>query len=204
MEKACAQGIEAGVKVFGSLLGLDGGGGDLFFFGDVVHAHERARIADIFGGLLIFLDQDIQDTEVALDRGVLAFGHHVGDLWLFFLSVAVDPSVALLKDHERPRDIEVDQTVGKIMKVDPFGGDIGGDKDTDRHLFLAEDFHDFLLSGIGHTAVHFKDLIFGWIGWVGDLEPEVKGELLIEKGQTFAAFGKENHAVGRVFGVPML
>ncbi len=58
-------------------------------------------------------------------------GGEISDDRLLRLAVAINAAVALLEGHERPRDIEVDQLVGKEMEVDAFGGDIGRDQKAD-------------------------------------------------------------------------
>jgi hypothetical protein len=36
---------------------------------------------------------------------------------LVLLTIPVYPAISLLKDHERPRQIEVDQAVAEVMQV---------------------------------------------------------------------------------------
>jgi hypothetical protein len=51
---------------------------------------------------------------------VLGHGQHVADLGHLELAIPVNATVALLKDHQRPGDIEVDEPVRLIVQVQAF------------------------------------------------------------------------------------
>lgn len=46
----------------------------------------------------------------------------VKNVWRFLLTVAVDPAISLLKHHERPGDVKMDQMMAEIMKIDMIDG----------------------------------------------------------------------------------
>ena len=104
---------QAFLKLLDRLTVFDGAGGQLFFLGNVIDAHERGRVADVLRGLLVLLDEQFEDARVALDLRVGALCGEINDLRLLFLAVTVDATVALLEHHQRPRDVEVDHPVAR-------------------------------------------------------------------------------------------
>ena len=109
-----------------------------------VRAHEDARIADVFPGRVVALDEPFEDAKVALDLLLLRMSDEVPDVRLALLSVPVDAPVALLELQQRPGDVEVDQLVREVVEVQPLGREVRGQEDADRLLFDAEVGDDLL------------------------------------------------------------
>ncbi len=180
-------GLERAVELLGALPGLDGLGRLPLLLLDVVDAHERGRVADVLHGLLVLLDEELEDARVALDLLARAVGHEVDDLRRLLLPVAVDPAVALLEHHERPRHVEVDHPVREVVEVDPLGGDVGGEEEPDRGLVAPEVLDDPLLVHVREPAVEDLHLLV--------LQPEVPLEVLVQELQRLDALGEDDEAV---------
>ena len=103
------------------------------------------------------------------------------------LAVAVDAAVALLEDHERPGDVEVDHPVAEEVEVDALRGHVGGDEEPNRGLFLAEVLDDPLLLDVGQAAVEHLDLF--------SLQAEVRRQVLFEELQGLDALGEDDQPV---------
>ena len=115
---------QAAVEVRGRLAACNGPLRDPLFLVDVMHVHEHGRVADVPVCLLVLLHQDFQDARVPPDCRIGALGHQVDDLRFGDLTVAIHAPISLLKDHQRPGQVEVNQTVALVMQVDALGGDI--------------------------------------------------------------------------------
>ena len=51
---------------------------------------------------------------------------------LVLLAIAVHPAIALLEDHQRPRQIEVHQPVAEVVQVQAFAGHVGAEQHAQR------------------------------------------------------------------------
>ena len=111
---------QLGGKGFGGGVALHGGRhlGHLELF--VVEAHEGGRIADVLCGLFVLVDQDLKVAQVAADAFMVWHRQQIANLGHAQLAVTIDPAVALLEDHQRPRDVEMDQPVRLVMQVQAF------------------------------------------------------------------------------------
>ena len=136
--------VHVRVELLGAFAGLDRLGDDVLLPFFDVRAHEDARIADVFAGRVVALDEPFEDAQVALDLLLLRMSDEVPDVRLALLSVPVDAPVALLELQQRPGDVEVDQLVREVVEVEPLGREVRGQEDADRLLFDAEVGDDLL------------------------------------------------------------
>ena len=134
--------------------------------------HEYRRVADVLVGLFVLVFQHFEDPRVAADGLVGALRDQVRDLRCGCLSVAVDPPVALLENHQGPRHVEMDQSVALVVQVDAFRGNIRTDQQADRTLRVAEVLDNALLVNVAHPAVERLDL--------AGLELEISGETRLQ------------------------
>jgi len=79
---------------------LYGLGGLLFFCVYIVNTHEGRRVSYIPDCLIILVNQHLEDTDIPANLGICAVGNKIDDGRGFFLSVSVDPAIALLEDHK--------------------------------------------------------------------------------------------------------
>jgi hypothetical protein len=54
-------------KLVGTLALLNGSGCNLFFFLNVIDAHQHGWISDVLDGLLVFVNEQLENTSVATD-----------------------------------------------------------------------------------------------------------------------------------------
>jgi len=97
------------------------------------------------------------DSEVAADTIVGAAGEEVVDLWSGGLAVAINTAISLLKGEERPRNIEVEETVGLVVEVNALRGDVGADEDTEGGAGAAEVLDNGVLVVVGEATVKGDD-----------------------------------------------
>ena len=144
--------------------------------------------------MLVFGGQDFEDAQVALDFVGGGLGEQVNDLRLVLLAVAVHPAIALLEDHERPRQVEVHQAVAEVVQVQALAGHVRAQQDAHGVVQAAKAVHQFLLFGVGHLAMQHGQLV--------GLHLQVGSELLLQPAQGFNAFGEDDEAVCGVVGFP--
>ena len=169
---------------------------DLLFLDDVMDVHEGGRIADVPVRLFVLLLEHFEDAHVAADRLVGAPGDEVDDPGLALLAVAVDPAVALLEHHERPRHVEVDQAVALVVQVDAFGRHVRAEQQAHRTLRVAEVLHHPLLFDIAHAAVEDLDLV------AARLRPQIPPEAVVQPAQGLYSLGEDDETVGRGLRLP--
>ena len=146
-------------------------------------------------GLLVLVGQHFEDARVAPDGLVRALGHQVDDARRPLLPVAVHPAVALLEDHQRPRQVEVDEPVALVVQVDPLRRHVGADQQAQRARPVAEVFDHPLLVHVAQAAVERPDLL--------GAEPQVFGEPCAQPFQRFDPLGEDDQPVRRVVRAPV-
>jgi len=117
-------GIQLCRKCLGRLLAFDGPGHFLRFGFFVVQAHEHGGITDVVGSLFVLFDQNFQIAQIAPNSLIIRLGIKVADHGRAGLAIAVHTAVALLKNHQRPGNVEVNQPVCLIVQVEALGGHI--------------------------------------------------------------------------------
>ena len=182
------------VEPFRGLAGRDGRRRDLLLGRDVVDAHEGGRVADVAVRLLVLLGQHFEDARVAPDGLVRALGHQIDDARRPLLPVAVHAAVALLEDHQRPRQVEVDEPVALVVQVDALRRHVRADQQAQRAGRVAEVVHHPLLVHVAQAAVEHRDLIRA--------ETQVGGEPFAQPRQRFDALGEDRQPVRRVVRAP--
>ena len=117
-------------------------------------AKQNRRIADVLIGLLLFLYKNFHNAGIAANLLIVRAYQHIPDVRRFFLTVSVDTAVSLLKHHQRPRNIKVNQPMRQIMQINSFGSHIRCHKDADGRLGPSKLIHDALKFLIVHPAIH--------------------------------------------------
>ena len=134
--------------------------------------------------------QDLQDAQVAANFLHLRLGEQIEDLRFLRLAVAIDAPVALLKDHQRPRQVEVDKSVAEVMEIQALGRHIRTEQQPQGILPAPEALDDLLLRGIGELAVHERDLLV--------VQAQIALQLTMQPAQGLKALGEHDHAVCRI------
>ena len=103
-QKGC-QGIKSGflhsrLEFLRALAFFHGRACQDFFLINIIYAHKCRRVADVPNGLVVFFNQEFKDAGIAPNLFVLALRHQINNFGSPFLSVPVDSSVSLLKDHQ--------------------------------------------------------------------------------------------------------
>lgn len=110
------------------------------------------------------------------------------------LDITIDPAIALLKHHERPRHVRVNQAVAVVVQVQALTGHVRAQQHTDGVVLSAKAIDQQLLFGIGHLAMQKLDLVA--------LELQVVAQLLLQPAQGFNALRENNEAVTGVSFLP--
>src|SRR5690242_15327490 len=112
------------------------------------------------------------------------------------LAVTIYSAVPLLKNHERPRNIEVNELVRKEVEIDAFAGYIGSDQQSNRGLFPTEILDCVLkLFVIALLAMQCMNLL--------GFQLQVLLQPLAKKFQCFHALSKDNKAIIDFFRMPI-
>jgi hypothetical protein len=93
-------------------------------FVGIVDVEKRSRVPEVQVRLLIFLLQDLQDTQVAADLVNVRRSKQIKNLRLLRLPIAIHAPVALLKDHQRPWQVKMDKAMAEVMQIQSLGGHI--------------------------------------------------------------------------------
>ena len=78
---------------------------------------EGCRITKILVSLLVLCPQDLEDPQIPFDTLDACLCVEVGNSRLTCLTISVNAAISLLKDHQRPGEIEVDQSMAKIVQI---------------------------------------------------------------------------------------
>ena len=108
------------------------------FFLGVVNVQKGRRVAEVLVRLLVLRLEDFEDAEVALDAFDSGLREQINDARLMSLAVAIDAAIALLENHERPRQIEMDQPVAEVVEIEPLGRHIRTEHHSDGVILAPE------------------------------------------------------------------
>ena len=187
-------GVQLCRKCLGRLLAFDGAGHFLGFGLFVVQAHEYGGVTDIVGCLFVLFDQNFQIAQIPTDFFIIRLGVEVADHGRAGLTIAVHAAIALLKNHERPGNVEVNQPVCLVVQVETLGGHIRRNEQPQRGVGTAKIFHCLLDLLIRQLAVQDSHGL--------SFQAQHGGQVLVQKMQGFDALGKEDQAVGGVGAGP--
>ena len=137
--------VQSGFNLFGAQAVGHETGDLLSFLVGVVDVQEGRWVTQVEVGLLVLLLQDFKNAHVALDALVHRLGEEVDDVRLVLLPITVDPPIALLEHHQRPRQIEVHQPVAEIVQVQAFAGHVRAQQHAQRIVEAAESLDQILL-----------------------------------------------------------
>ena len=116
---------------------------------------------------------------------VEALAHRMPDVdFLFLLTVAVDPAVALLHDVGIPWNLDMDQVIAVILEVDSFRSGIGRQQDSDRRhvrMCLEGRLDRFALVGPHASMENHQPVAAVSVGGQNLMEPDMGGSILREK-----------------------
>ena len=129
-----------------------------------------------------------------LERLVLRQCLQIANERLFGLSVTIDTAIALLKRHQRPGDVKVNQAVAETMQIKTFTGNVGCEHQTHGRIGLIkalDSVHEILVA-----VVTFKndDLFF--------LEGKCSRQMCFQEGKRLTTFGEDNQTILGIFFVP--
>ncbi len=156
----------------------------LHFFVRVVDVEKSRRVTQVQGGLLVLLFQDLQDAQVAADFLHLRGGEQIEDLRFLRLAIAIDAPVALLKDHQRPWQVKVYESVAEVMEIQALGRHVRTEQQPQRILPAPEALDDLLLRGIGKLAMHERDLLV--------VQAQIALQLTMQPAQGLEALGEHD------------
>ena len=146
------------------------------------------------GGLFVLFDQNFQIAQIPADSFIIRLGVEVADHGRAGLAIAVHTAIALLKDHQRPGNVEMNQPVCLIVQVEALGRHIRRNEQPQRGMGTTKIFHRLLDLLIRQLAVQN--------GHGLSFQAQHGGQVLLQKMQGFDALGKEDQAVGGVGAGP--
>lgn len=157
------------------------------FFCLAINPHELRGVADVLAGLGIFIDENFQHAGITTHTWVGAFAEQVTDQRLTLLAVAVNTAVALLEDHQRPGDVEVDHPVAEMVQVDTFRGDIRADQQAQRTALLVEGLNGGCKLTVWHITTQHANL--------AGFERAVARQVVLEELEGTDALGEDHQAI---------
>ena len=163
---------------------------------NIKFAKQKRGITDVLKCLFFLFNENSYNAHIALDSLVLAWNHHIANIRTFFLTVTVNSSVSLLEHHKWPRNIKMDKTMAKIMKVKTFRCNIRSNKNSYRSFGPAKFFNYSLLFHISHTAWNLNDLLVTHV--------KIFSELLWKELHCFNSLGENNDTVINRLWIPVI
>ncbi len=114
----------------------------------------------------------------------------------FPAAVAVNSAVALLKNHQRPRDVKMDQFVTEEVEVQALARDIGSEHRRTGGMVTAE----FLDRSLQVDILNAGTMDNGYLIFA---QSQILGEILFEETQCLDALGENDDAVVGLSWIPV-
>ena len=117
----------------------------------------------------------------------LRLGEQIEDLRFLRLAVAIHAPVALLKDHQRPWQVKMDEAVAEVVEIQALRRHVRTEQQPQGILQTPEALDDLLLRGIRELAVHERDLLVAQV--------QIALQLTMQPAQGLKALGEHHHTV---------